>query len=64
MRHRFHPLILKEFNSESCLVRPGIIRMHHQLVIVFRWTSFGQRREYLGDLMHGVEFAPCVENID
>jgi hypothetical protein len=52
---------------ESCGARPGIIHMHYQLAIAFwgiKYTPFGQRCEYLGDIVHGVEFTPVFENID
>jgi hypothetical protein len=48
-------------------VRPGIIRMHDQLAIALRCinrTPFGQRREYLGDMMYVIEFTPFFETID
>jgi hypothetical protein len=44
-----------------------IICMHHQLAIAFcgiNCMPFRQRREYLGDIMHGVEFTSFFENID
>jgi hypothetical protein len=31
MQRRFHPIVLKEFNRESCGVQPGIVHKHYQV---------------------------------